>query len=761
MSCTRGTLKQIISSYKSHLRSATVGEDNAKIVDPFLCLNIACPPGAYDANVEPAKDDVLFTDSELLLEIVERWFHSIYGEVQPNFSRPSAKTVSALNPRGIELLLARTIAPVESAPVGISRVGGSTLPAPRSASKLTTHPQPHSNPLATSAFDPSAAAPPRQKSDGISGAISHSITEPPATDETQTRAPRGPPPSHDFSTPMLSEKAGLRPSSNVVPVEGNPGWIGSMYAEDEDDAEDLELDLRGRPRSSADIDPDGEEHLRDVDVSNPWAFAKLNAAMRPSGRNKQLHTPRRQIGDVGHSPAPSSDDLPRDLDASLAEKPLRRVHQAHSSSEAAYPTPSPFPFPQKARGKRQAGDASVDAFSTPAPSKGERHRRGALDTWVQKSLGGYDELGDTSNTVQRSLGGYDELDYSPNTLQEDPGAPDQPCSRDFVSARSLPPGGTPLSEIPDASQRARRKPWPRKQQQGNIDKPFIFPVNDPNRVWFDTRENPSQKRPQRLRPNNDHQDIPTVPTLILRDDEIEEDEPVISASAERSLPPIHPDLAITLDYEARKQKAGEAHRKALREQAAAAKLASKAPADGPNPLHPQHATTSPHKNRQAKAIAALHTSDGPSPATPSLRAEGTAALEPSDPRAYLLRMQQQGEQARESLRGRSKRQKTAMLPLETVQEGSYIGDLSLMVEDVHVGDVEEDMKDSGAWDHYVKSGEVGEAFEKVSMEEIKRWEGKLRDSLRGMYAVEGEEGERADVDVDLSKILRAHLAGYA
>ena len=729
------------------MRSATSSGDNAKIADPFLYLNIACPPGSYDANVEPAKDDVLFANSELLLGIIERWFHSIYGKVQPGPSKPSAKTVSASKPHGIEMLLARKDTPVESAPVGLPPLAGSTLPTPRSASELTAQTQPRSSPLATPAFYASASAPPSSRqTNEITGAISLSFNKPPATDRTQAEAPPGLLLRHDVSTPIPAEEPSLKPSSDAIRTRRKPAWNGSMYAEEEDEEEDLQLHLQGRPRLPVDLDLDGDEHLRDVNVSNPWAFAKLNAAMRPSDQKKQLHTPGRQDGDVDHFTDPSSDDLPRHVEPSLLNKPSPRFDQAHSSPEAAYPTPSPFPFPQKARGKRRADDASLEALETPAPPNRERHKRGALDTWVQKSLRG-----------------YDELDDFPDAFQEDQGPPDLPYPRDFVSARSLPPGGTPLSEIPDASQRPRRNPAPRKQQRGNIEKPFISPVNDPSRVWFDIGGTFSQKRHQRPRPNKDHQDTTAAPTLILPNDEIEDDESVTSASAQRSLPPMHPDLAITLDYEARKQKAGEAHKKVLREQAAAARAARKALADAPNPLHPQHATTSPHKNRQAKAIAALHTPDLPSTAAPSYGVEEISAFEPSDPRAYLLRIHQQGEQAPGSLRGKSKRQKTSMLPLENVKEENYIGDLTLVVDDVNVGDVEEDMQESGVWDNYVKRGEEGDAFgsvDAVCAEEIKSWEKKLRDLLKGMYAEEGE-GESVDLDVDLSKILQAHAAGFA
>ena len=102
-----------------------------------------------------------------------------------------------------------------------------------------------------------------------------------------------------------------------------------------------------------------------------------------------------------------------------------------------------------------------------------------------------------------------------------------------------------------------------------------------------------------------------------------------------------------------------------------------------------------------------------------------------------------------------------MLPFETVSEETYTGDLTLMIKDVNVDDVEEDMKESGAWDRYVKSGEGGKAFEKAGVGAVKRWEGELREMVREMYAVKGAEGEIVNVDVDLSKTLRAHAAGFA
>jgi DNA mismatch repair protein, C-terminal domain len=82
LSSVRGTSKEIIRLYKSHVRSAAKANGIASILEPFLCLHISCPRGSYDANVEPAKDDVLFAERDELIKLSEEFFRGIYGEVE-------------------------------------------------------------------------------------------------------------------------------------------------------------------------------------------------------------------------------------------------------------------------------------------------------------------------------------------------------------------------------------------------------------------------------------------------------------------------------------------------------------------------------------------------------------------------------------------------------------------------------------------------------------------------------------------------------
>jgi DNA mismatch repair protein MutL len=80
VSCARGTFKKIISSFKSHIRATMLSARSiSDVKSPFIRLNIICPEGSYDPNVEPAKDNVLFEDEHLLLTAVDSLLESVYG----------------------------------------------------------------------------------------------------------------------------------------------------------------------------------------------------------------------------------------------------------------------------------------------------------------------------------------------------------------------------------------------------------------------------------------------------------------------------------------------------------------------------------------------------------------------------------------------------------------------------------------------------------------------------------------------------------
>ncbi len=715
MSCAKGTLKQVVKLYKSYLRNLNTEIATTNVKDPFLCLNIACPPGTYDVNVEPAKDDVLFAKPDLILQLAEKHFTRFYGELSTAITKTTAP--DSTSRMSDELMLNGKTSSNKGPLHGVPPPAGPAHQLTRSVGEPTCQRSAQSpslnSPLSIQdSVPPTEPNPPCSGNEGL-GALNHPVIG----TANVFDAMGGKPPIDSLSLEEFLPQSSSETSPRF-PLRSST-WRPSMNTDEEDDVTDLDnvLSHQATPVTDEDID---EDTLQNVEVSNPWVLAKINAAFRPPGRNRsaaerngQLPTPCRQMGDADTPRDPSLDDF----------------SQGPDSSPTASSSPSPFPFPLKAREKRR-GDTTK---AKPQASGGECRGNGALDNWVQRTL---HNSAESPSTAADS--GVSDLGIHPNHLQH---------QRDFVSARSL-PIGTSLSASPDASQRPKRKFGSRKQQQGALYKPIISPVNDPGRVWFDNLENPPKNQHVQTRPREDYPYRPTAPTFNLRDSE--DEEPAISIPPERTM---HSDLAFTLDYEARKQKAMDQHRQALRRQAAAAKNEARTLADVfPN----KNPTNTPHKNRQAKAIAALHTNG--SPVT-----EGDSfAFEAGDPRAYLLRVQRSETEAGAQA-SKSKRWKSTMLPFETLREEAYIGDLvlPLKTECLNLGP---QVLSSALCDEYIDKGEEVEAFSAPTTRQVEEWEQRLKEMVKALYRIEGmapEEEMDGELDVDLGPILASHAAATA
>jgi DNA mismatch repair ATPase MutL len=76
VSTTRGSLYHVSKLISGKLRGSNF--HLANIRDPFFAINIACPEGSYDPNVEPAKDDVLFHDADRVIKIVKELLSTAY-----------------------------------------------------------------------------------------------------------------------------------------------------------------------------------------------------------------------------------------------------------------------------------------------------------------------------------------------------------------------------------------------------------------------------------------------------------------------------------------------------------------------------------------------------------------------------------------------------------------------------------------------------------------------------------------------------------
>ena len=722
VSCARGTLKQIISLYKSYLRSNISSSDSQKLVDPFLYMNIICPQGSYDVNVEPAKDDVLFTNSDLFMKVMENFFTGMYGEYKAKEAEDVRSKMSKPKAQGFQLLLARKKPP-----------------------KITTT-QEHGP--ENGAHDEAALCPASEANNG--------------TVFLQTGMPDPEVPSYDTCPRplqiMTRDQTSLQTSpasktlleDNYALPKGKTArldqhlWKRGMYADADDDVDHFHLDLDEHNKRSDETELD-DDTLHDVTVSNPWAFAKMNAPIRPLRKdleadaaintNGQLLTPARQTGEANDASSPR-DSINLAKDALTHEHPaLKGLRTGVSSTtDLRSSSPEPFPYPLRAWSKRDCNDTTRKA----PISDRDRYGSGALDTWVQKSLDSH-----SSASSHNEIG---LLDSDVTTTSH---------HRDFVSSRTL-PTGTPLSDIPDAWPKSSRKPGPRKQQQSSINKPSFSPMNGRERVWFQL-EPKGMTKPIRPAQSDNEANALAVDTPIRHESD---DDNTVATPPRRvaAVEHVHPDLASIMDYELRKQAALGHRKKYLRQQAAASKALIHT-ADN-EPPYSRPLLTTPHRNRYNKAIAALHSLDEHSAELSP--PEQYPVFESGDPRAYLIRAQQRDGLERQTtpagMSPAKKRRKTAMLPLETVDSDRSTRDLILKLH-VTPKNLKSQISQVGGSDEYISSGNIGTAFSAPTIENVRAWEATLRDLVRTTYTREEGEGGAA-MNLGLWTVLQAHLEAH-
>ena len=598
-------------------------------------MNLVCPTGTYDPNIEPAKDDVLFADSPGVLELVEAFFKSQYGELQSKNKQTTNSKTTATDSRNFELLLAR------KQPLGSGQ--------PSTSNSMHKH---TIGSFPTSRIEKSVSK--------NAGSDEAPATYQPHVDErivdqiggVRCRVTEGS--SDVFKSPPT------HPANSA-----DQRWRQSIYPDENDDQAS---NTNGASQSQ---DFEDEEELRDIRVSNPWTFAKLNAPIHTHGptassggsvsRNQQLLTPAKELGKLG-------DDL---LSPELHSGPITDPNLQNSIPNEASSSET-FPYPIKRWGKvQQEADRRRQT-----PPHNENSSPTRLDTWIQRPP---PQSGVTSQ--------------EPSHLQDDL-VLHRP-QRDFILASDL-PQGTPLDAIPDIPQAPRRKGGPLKQQHqtspnaGN--KPFKPPaVHDPDRVWFDHLDLPSA-RPSKVHKGRIDNSLPSRPPNRIAANDIDH-HPILDEEAPLEQQQHHAGLALTMDYEARKAAATAQRRAFLRQESNFTRPTQQlVPLDSTSqqstqikisPSQQSSLPSSPHQNRYNSAIAALHTPPHSNmPSTPntalSILADAAATtsphakeaesdenkigkMDPKDPRAYLIRCCSKPHND-----GRMKRTRFALLPLETL-----------------------------------------------------------------------------------------------
>ncbi|KAI1809171.1 hypothetical protein GGS20DRAFT_590937 [Poronia punctata] len=94
----RGTAKKLLKIFLDYLRRSASPRD---IRDGFIRLDIRCPPKSYDPNIEPAKDNVLFSDEQLVLDAFREMCSEAYPTAKINHQEPQDISVGAINTTSI------------------------------------------------------------------------------------------------------------------------------------------------------------------------------------------------------------------------------------------------------------------------------------------------------------------------------------------------------------------------------------------------------------------------------------------------------------------------------------------------------------------------------------------------------------------------------------------------------------------------------------------------------------------------------------
>lgn len=95
LNCGRGIAKRLSIIYSEFLNRYASGEGANS--EYFIRLNICCPPGAYDANIEPHKDNVLFSDERAILDAFKQLCGEVYKSSAPSHQEIRSTANSHLN----------------------------------------------------------------------------------------------------------------------------------------------------------------------------------------------------------------------------------------------------------------------------------------------------------------------------------------------------------------------------------------------------------------------------------------------------------------------------------------------------------------------------------------------------------------------------------------------------------------------------------------------------------------------------------------
>lgn len=454
----RGFFKELSSLYKSYLRSAAAGRgDEKSYSDPFLYLNLICGPCTYDPNVEPAKDDVIFRDAEMVLRPLTELFVGIYGELKEK----SVKQMQGLRKEkapeaDFNLLLARRQEDARPSEVP---------PSPRTE----LPPLPPLVPIA-----PAQTRLPMQlpslknlELDNMDFDDLLSSPLPPIQAPEQSEVPEHMPPaakvSSDFTlTPFSGEQNRRTPPPPQWGSNTSSGNILDELLDDEDIPHAPPLDIS--------LLEEAEREMAACQGSaskNPWILAKMNAPINPSsGSARSSSPPRAPVVPTPRNRQPLSIANQSRTNISppqITPRPTRKTPQGRPSIGYDDELSEDDEHAGWSAKRRKVVSKPTCSSSTPAASNG------VLDNWLSSGAGPSSEPKSALGkkwAQQAHQGTPTRTRQAPRSAEAS--APDGPLSsplRSPLSTRTTP----------------RARPAQFSQQSSPENPPFKSPVARPTR----------------------------------------------------------------------------------------------------------------------------------------------------------------------------------------------------------------------------------------------------------------------------------------
>ena len=404
VTCARGTFKQLKGLFRTYLQNVKSSASTTKLVDPILVMNFQCVPGAYDPNVEPSKDDVLFANEPDFLQSVETFFKKLYGERTSGNQKLSLER-SGLGQSGFDLLLSRRRNPEMDQLKAVHP----DQPRDHIASLRSNDAETSTEASRTKVYEQTLGSVYRPSQDSL---------EEPGQNEMDhhQEAPVAPSLRDDVSY------SGSRQST--------PSYLSNMYAADDE----LFLPPDDPPLL---LDEEADEGIsRSAQTLNPWVVAKMNASV-----------PRREHSELnGEAPASFIGQLPtparQRADAYPANTLNPRTINAPKQYRVSLPTPSRS-RPRYINHHQQSQSSPLQHQLSNSSGRRDYHSVPHPDSSPQ-SL--------SNQVVKPTSIGQTVIQPTPSNQQQD-----------FISARALPlelntrPQSSPHPDLPWALSYEHRK----------------------------------------------------------------------------------------------------------------------------------------------------------------------------------------------------------------------------------------------------------------------------------------------------------------